>query len=66
MLVKGSANDLVALLKDKLVELPHREEGLGFKPYGEQPLIVELVIPPQSGLVGSKLLGPTAGAGPPY
>ena len=57
MLVKGSANDLVAMLKDKLVELPHRAEGLDFKPYGEQPLIVELVIPPQSGLVGSKLLG---------
>jgi di/tricarboxylate transporter len=56
LFVKASANDLIAVLKDKLFELPFGDkEELDFKAHGGS-LIVELIIPPQSGLLGAKLL----------
>lgn len=56
LLVKGSATDLVAILNDRVVELPHSDEGLNFKASDEDSLIVELIIPPQSTLLGERLL----------
>ena len=42
LLVKGSANDLVEMLHDDLVELPMAEEGLNFEAEKKEALIVEL------------------------
>jgi di/tricarboxylate transporter len=56
LLVKGSPNDLIAILRDKFVELPHLAEDLQFATKEKESLIVELVIPPQSSLLGEKLL----------
>jgi di/tricarboxylate transporter len=52
LLVKGSASDLVSLLKEKLVELPHLAQPLDFKAHDHRSLIVELIITPESPLVG--------------
>ena len=56
LLVKGSLNDLVGLIDYEDVELPHSENGLSFGIGKEEPIVVELLIPPQSGLVGQRLL----------
>ena len=56
MLIKGSASDLVAMLNDKVVELPHADEDLNFSAADRDTLIVELIIPPQSSLIGERLL----------
>jgi len=55
LLVKGSANDLVEILHDDLVELPMAKQGLNFEAEKKESLIVELIIPPQSSLVGERL-----------
>jgi di/tricarboxylate transporter len=56
LLVKGSANDLVEILNDDMVELPMAEQGLNFEAEEKQSLIVELIIPPQSSLLGERLV----------
>jgi di/tricarboxylate transporter len=56
LLVKGSANDLVELLHDDLVELPMVDQGLNFDSEKKEALIVELIIPPQSSLLGERLV----------
>jgi di/tricarboxylate transporter len=56
LLVKGSANDLVTILNDKIVDLPHLAEDLDFSIGDKESLIVELIVPPQSSLLGEKLL----------
>ena len=56
LLVKGSANDLVEILHDDMVELPMAEQGLNFEAEEKQALIVELIIPPQSSLLGERLV----------
>jgi len=56
LLVKGSANDLITILNDKVVELPHLGEGLEFAVGRKDSLILELIIPPQSSLLGERLL----------
>jgi di/tricarboxylate transporter len=55
LLVKGSANDLVEILHDDLVQLPLAEQGLNFEGEQKESLIVELIIPPQSSLLGERL-----------
>ena len=55
LLVKGSANDLVELLYDDLVELPMAEHNMNFEARKNESLIVELIIPPQSALLGQRL-----------
>jgi di/tricarboxylate transporter len=57
ILVKGSANDLIAILNDKVVELPHSVSSSQFAIGDKGSLIVELIIPPQSSLLGERLLG---------
>jgi len=56
LLVKGSATDIVAILHDNLVELPHMDKALNFAAGARDSLIAELIIPPQSSLLGEKLL----------
>ncbi len=56
LLVKGSPNDLVAILRDEVVELPHLAEDVQFAAEEKESLIVEMIIPPQSSLLGEKLL----------
>lgn len=56
LLVKGSAGDLLDILNEKSVKLPHIEENLNFTPGDSESLIMELIIPPQSSLVGERLL----------
>jgi di/tricarboxylate transporter len=56
LLVKGSANDLIDIIHDDDVELPLAEEGLSFGPGKRDSLVVELIIPPQSSLLGQRLL----------
>jgi di/tricarboxylate transporter len=56
VLVKGSANDIVAILQDGIVALPYLDAPLDFKAFLEGSLIVELIIPPQSSLLGERLL----------
>jgi di/tricarboxylate transporter len=56
LLIKGSPNDLIASLRDKVVELPHVAKDVKFATEEKESLIVELIIPPQSSLLGEKLL----------
>jgi di/tricarboxylate transporter len=56
LLVKGSAEDLVALLKDKQIQLPHSEQNLHFGLNSEDDLVVELIVPPQSSVLRDRLL----------
>jgi di/tricarboxylate transporter len=56
LLVKGSAGDLLDMLNEKSVNLPHIEKELKFTPGDSESLIIELIIPPQSSLVGERLL----------
>jgi di/tricarboxylate transporter len=56
LLIKGSASDLVALLASGQVELPLSETGMTFDGHQGEDLIVELLVPPQSSLVGTRLL----------
>ncbi len=56
MLVKGSADDLVAILQSGMVLLPHSQEDIRFAAGMENDLIVELIVPPQSSVIRQKLL----------
>jgi len=56
LLVKGVADDLVRILNNKVVELPHAEEGIRFGKGTVDDLIVELIVPPQSPRIRERLL----------
>jgi di/tricarboxylate transporter len=56
LLVKGSLNDLVAILHHEGVELPSSESGLFLGALKDAPIVVELIISPNSSLRGRKLL----------
>jgi di/tricarboxylate transporter len=56
LLVKGSANDLVEIIHHDDIELPLSEVGLSFGPGKKESFVVELIIPPQSSLLGQRLL----------
>jgi di/tricarboxylate transporter len=64
LLVKGSANDLVEILHDDLAELPMAEQGLNAEVEKKDSLIVELIIPPQSSLLGERLASSRLGRDP--
>ncbi len=55
LLVKGSLNDLVALLHQDGVELPSSEEELTLGAQKDAPIIVELLIAPGSSLQGRRI-----------
>jgi len=56
LLVKGSANDLVEILNEDAVDLPMAEKDINFAAEQKESLIVELIIPPQSRLLGERLV----------
>ncbi len=56
LLVKGSAEDIVSCLKKQILELAHGEEDLAFGQGLQDDLIVELIVPPLSGLLREQLL----------
>jgi len=55
LLVKSSATDIVAILAEGLAELPHEPADLTARGADPEHLIVELVLPPQSRLIGAKV-----------
>lgn len=55
MLVKGTADDLVGALQDGAMRLPHLDRSLNYAATDPTSLIVELIIPPQSPLIGEPL-----------
>ncbi|MGB3210832.1 MAG: SLC13 family permease [Desulforhopalus sp.] len=55
LLVKGSLNDLVAILHNETVELPTSEKGLVLGAQKDAPIVVELIISPHSTLRGQQL-----------
>ena len=56
LLVKGSVNDLVAILDQEDVALPSSEKGLSFGVAKNESLVVELIITPQSAMLGQRLI----------
>jgi di/tricarboxylate transporter len=56
LLVKGSASDLIEILHHDEVELPQAEKGLSFGVSQKESIVVELIIPPQSSLLGQRLI----------
>ncbi len=56
LLIKGSLNDLVAILHHEDVQLPQSEKGLSFGVGKEEPIVLELIISPNSGFLGQRLL----------
>jgi di/tricarboxylate transporter len=56
LLVKGSANNLVEILHDNLVEWPMADQDLNFEAEKKESIIVELIIPPQSSLLDERLV----------
>lgn len=56
LLVKGSAEDLVSVLKKQILELAHGEEDMAFGSGLKDDLIVELIVPPLSSLLKEPLL----------
>src|SRR3989339_120366 len=56
LLVKGSAEDLLSCLKKQVLELAHGEEDLTFGSGIKDDVIVELIVPPLSTLLGDRLL----------
>jgi di/tricarboxylate transporter len=57
LLVKGYLNDLVSIFNNPNVELPNNlPAGIGTESKPEDHLIVELIIPPQSSLLGERLM----------
>ena len=55
LLIKGSAPDLVDILHSDSIELPMAASGFDFEAGENSSIVVELIIPPQSSLVGSRL-----------
>ncbi len=56
ILVKGGLNDLVALFRDPAIALPETLSGGNGSTDAQDHLIVELIIPPQSSFIGSRLM----------
>ena len=55
LLVKGSLNDLVAILHNEEIELPTSEKDLVLGAQKDAPIVVELIISPHSTLRGQQL-----------
>ncbi len=56
LFVKGSAEDIISSLKKQMLELAHGEENMAFGSGLKDDLIIELIVPPMSGLIREKLL----------
>jgi len=56
LLLKGSANDLVQILDQEAVALPASQKGLSFGTAKKESMVVELIIPPHSAMLGQRLI----------
>jgi di/tricarboxylate transporter len=56
VLVKGDVNDLIEIMHSDGVDLPLGGKGLDFSTGERSSIVLELIIPPQSTLVGKRLL----------
>ena len=56
ILSKGTADDLMAVLRSKQLDLPHSGDEIVFEFEDKAPHLVELIIPPQSSLLGTHLM----------
>jgi di/tricarboxylate transporter len=56
LLVKGSLNDLVAILHNEEVDLPSSEKELVLGAQKDAPIVVELIISPHSSIRGQQIL----------
>ncbi|MCG6918794.1 MAG: SLC13 family permease [Deltaproteobacteria bacterium] len=59
LLVKGSPNEILGVLREKFVDLHQPGQDLNFIPGDKESVILELIIPPQSALLGERLLEST-------
>jgi di/tricarboxylate transporter len=55
LLVKGGLNDLVEILQNEEAELPYSDEGLTMGAQKDAPIVVELIVAPNSSALGRKL-----------
>lgn len=55
LLVKGELNDLVDILQKEEAELPYSDEGLTMGAQKDAPIVVELILSPNSSAVGMTL-----------
>jgi di/tricarboxylate transporter len=53
--VKASANDLVSILHEKVAQLPHVTKDATEPGRMSEPILIELIVPPQSSLLGERL-----------
>jgi di/tricarboxylate transporter len=56
LLLKGSATDLVKIIKSGDVALPHPDRAPELSTPGEENVTVEIIIPPLSYLIGARLM----------
>ncbi len=63
-LVKGIPTDLVAVLQEKAMELPHLDPELNVHTEDPDSLIVEMIVPPQSSLIDRHLMETTLAGDP--
>jgi di/tricarboxylate transporter len=56
LFVKGSPNDLVTILNEKILELSHALEEMDFEAERTDSMVAEFIIPPQSSFLGERLL----------
>lgn len=56
LLVKGSAEAIVEILRDRSMVLPLSEKALHFGTGKKEAFVVELIIPPQSSLISNRLM----------
>lgn len=56
LLIKGAPSDFLAVLQDRRLELPHEESDLDVSVIGSDVIMVELIVPPQSSLIGNLLM----------
>ena len=55
LLIKSPADDLVDLVHQKIVTIPLTESEIDFSAENRESLIIELIIPPESRLLGTEL-----------
>lgn len=55
LLVKGALNDLVEILQKEEAELPYSDEGLTMGAQKDAPIVVELIVAPNSSVLGRRL-----------
>ncbi|MCG8377020.1 MAG: SLC13 family permease, partial [Chlorobiales bacterium] len=56
LLVKASAEDILSALNKKVLALAHGEEDMAFGTSGPDDLMIELIVPPLSGMLQERLL----------